>query len=740
MTGEAGRRARVRGGTSEPQPEVEAASSRIPRIAKVAALALAFSAIALWWLWPLPSMWSDHSVNTLWWKAPGQDEAVQALGAADVYLIVWELAWGTHALLTRPWSAFFDANIFHPSKLSLAYSEHLLGLAPLYAPLYLATGNPLLATNLLIFVTYPLCALAAYALARRWLPPPAAFVAAIVYAFHPLRFGTPPHVYMLASQWLPLIVLFLLRWLDRARTADAVLLAVAIALQGLSSFYFAYIVATLLGLVIPITLWSRRRELDAVRIAGLLAAVAVGFVPVVLMARPYLELRRLGVIPAYDPANLPSMPGLKPANAVFLVRDYLLHTGPSVVAWLLAAGGLAWAWSVRGLDESVALRRAAMIGAVLLAASVFMALGPILEVGARELPSPVLLLFRWVPGFSSMRGLGRFLVLAQLGTALLAAIGFQAAASRLPRPAAWGAAIVVGAFSLALSAANRPEVDLAKEPSPADLPGAVRWLAENGRGRPLLEVPGTNYPGAGRRMYLGTWHWLPMIGGYSAYPPRIVQHLGWIAWNLPAEDSLRGLVNNVDVGWILVHLDEMKPEERARWDGPYPAGLSLVGRFGDDLLFDVTRQPEDDMRTRLLSTVETPNGVPLAPVGPRCPGAIRFVEQNNDFPHRPDQRWVAIEAINRGRTPWPAFGFFPAHLVKAQARVLRDGRAVKPPVDLWFQSDLRPGGPPAGAGNFVDTDGLAPGKYEIEVELVQAADGPLSACGVKPVRKPLSIP
>ncbi len=78
--------------------------------------------------------------------------------------------------------------------------------------------------------------------------------------------------------------------------------------------------------------------------------------------------------------------------------------------------------------------------------------------------------------------------------------------------------------------------------------------------------------------------------------------------------------------------------------------------------------------------------------------------------------------------------------MKAQARVLRDGRPVKPPVDLWFQSDLRPGGPSAGAGNFVDTDGLEPGTYEIEVELVQAADGPLSACGVKPVRKPLSVP
>ena len=112
----AARRSRRSEVATRPQVAAEsdgegAATDAPSRFATAALLSLAFSAIALGWLWPLPSMWSDHSVNTLWWKTPGQDAAVQALGAADVYLIVWELAWGTHALLTRPWSAFFDANM-----------------------------------------------------------------------------------------------------------------------------------------------------------------------------------------------------------------------------------------------------------------------------------------------------------------------------------------------------------------------------------------------------------------------------------------------------------------------------------------------------------------------------------------------------------------------------------------------------------------------------------------------------
>ena len=42
--------------------------------------------------------------------------------------------------------------------------------------------------------------------------------------------------------------------------------------------------------------------------------------------------------------------------------------------------------------------------------------------------------------------------------------------------------------------------------------------------------------------------------------------------------------------------------------------------------------------------------------------------------------------------------------------------------------------------DWIDAGDLPPGNYEIEARLVQTADGPLSACGVAPVRRPLVIP
>jgi hypothetical protein len=85
----------------------------------------------------------------------------------------------------------------------------------------------LLASNVLLFSTYPLCALALYALARRWVAAPAAFLAGAAYAFCGLRYGALYHLHQLGVFWLPLAILLTERWLEHARARDAVLLTAA---------------------------------------------------------------------------------------------------------------------------------------------------------------------------------------------------------------------------------------------------------------------------------------------------------------------------------------------------------------------------------------------------------------------------------------------------------------------------------------------------------------------------------
>ena len=66
----------------------------------------------------------------------------------DVFFLTYTLAWGAHALATDP-LRLFDANIAYPLERTLALSDHLLGTMPLFAPVYLFTGNAVLGYNAL---------------------------------------------------------------------------------------------------------------------------------------------------------------------------------------------------------------------------------------------------------------------------------------------------------------------------------------------------------------------------------------------------------------------------------------------------------------------------------------------------------------------------------------------------------------------------------------------------------------
>src|SRR5262249_51386846 len=63
----------------------------------------------------------------------------------DPLLVTWILWWSTHTVpLTTAW---WNAPAFHPSTGVFAFSENLLGLAPIAAPIIALTHEPLLAYN-----------------------------------------------------------------------------------------------------------------------------------------------------------------------------------------------------------------------------------------------------------------------------------------------------------------------------------------------------------------------------------------------------------------------------------------------------------------------------------------------------------------------------------------------------------------------------------------------------------------
>ena len=177
-----------------------------------------------------------------WPLAPYAASAV-AHDRGDPLLVTWILWWTSHTIpLTSAW---WNAPAFYPSAGVLAFSENLLSLAPITAPIVHATGSPVLAYNAAFLLSYVLSGLGAYFLAYVLTRcHGASFVAAIAFAFAPYRLSHTQHLQLLSSYWMPVAIAALHLYAASPRWRWAVLFAAAWLLQALASGYYLFFLTT----------------------------------------------------------------------------------------------------------------------------------------------------------------------------------------------------------------------------------------------------------------------------------------------------------------------------------------------------------------------------------------------------------------------------------------------------------------------------------------------------------------
>jgi hypothetical protein len=209
----------------------------------------------------------------------------------DPLFTSWVLSWdATH--LGRGW---WNANIFAPHPLALAYSEHFLPQALEVLPIYAATRNPILCYNLLFLSTFAVSGLGMFLLGRELTGSAAAgFVAGLAFAFAPYRIANIPHLQVLSAAWMPFVLFGLHRHFATGRVRPLTGAAAAWLLQNLSCGYYLLFFSPVVVFYIVWEL-SRRRLWTNIRIVmrvgGAVAAVLAATVPFLL---PYVELRGLG--------------------------------------------------------------------------------------------------------------------------------------------------------------------------------------------------------------------------------------------------------------------------------------------------------------------------------------------------------------------------------------------------------------------------------------------------------------
>jgi hypothetical protein len=219
-----------------------------------------------------------------------------ATGLADLWdakLNAWILHWDFHQIFRDPLH-LFDANIFYPSRYSLAFSENLLGAALFGFPLYASGLSTLAVYNIVFLLGMFLSALAAWALAREATGDPvASAVAGLVYAFCPWRIAHIPHIQFQWGAFLALSLLFLLRYLDTGRRRDLVFFGVCLAWNALCNVHYALFSGFLIGATLLYEGLVAEGDVFRARLSRVAAAMFCAAIVVIPFLFPYALASKL---------------------------------------------------------------------------------------------------------------------------------------------------------------------------------------------------------------------------------------------------------------------------------------------------------------------------------------------------------------------------------------------------------------------------------------------------------------
>lgn len=458
----------------------------------------------------------------------------------DPLLQAWQLAWGRHALLHQPLSPF-DANTFWPLENSLAFSDSLLGYAPLGLLFAEGTGGALLRYNIVFLLTYALAFTGAYALARQLgAGRTAGAVAGLAFAYAPWHLAQEGHLQILSSGGIPLALALLARGhgyrfgAGRASGRSGpprpalVLAGWAVAAWQITigfglGLQFGYLLGVLTVVYTAAWLLRGRGHPDG-RLSRPLVAADLGGMALFLLVAVTFALPYLAVVDQHPESRrtVADLALFSPPAVGFITApaDSLLYGGRQedqraalgfAPEMTLAVGGTLVVLAAVGVAAGRWPRRRrwslAAASVVLLA----LAMGTQFPGGGRW---TYLLLFDHAPGWAGIRTPGRLVVPLTLALALLAASGVD----RL-REVAGGRRRALGTGVLAFALVGAESLGTTPVlPAPA-APAALRDTTG-----PVLVLP-SDATSDLQAMFFSTEGLYPLVNGYSGFTPASLEAL-----------------------------------------------------------------------------------------------------------------------------------------------------------------------------------------------------------------------
>jgi F5/8 type C domain-containing protein len=609
---------------------------------EAAAVVAAFVVLAVVWTWPLA-------------LRPG---TTMAAPFGDPLLNAWILGWDADRL-RHGFAGLWTAPSFHPNPDTLAYSEHLLGIAIPLAPIYWATGNAVLLYNAALVGSFALAGAGMYLLARDLTGRrDAAILAGLAFMWCPYRAPHVTHLQVLVNGWMPIALWALHRYFATGSRRALAGFVVAFAAQGLSNGYFLFFLAVPVAIVAVVELARHRDRLPLHLVRLAIAAVVIGAI-IAPAAAAYLRVKReqglsrarsdavnFGAAPA-DYARVSHQPILW--SKVLPAGGAETELFPGLTVIVLAIGVLVPAVRRTGsppglLPESTAVP---LYGSIALVAFVLsMGPEPLLWDGMRLPTGPYAWLGAIVPGLDGLRVPARFASVVYVALAVLAAFGAGrlldrvAAGARAAVVAGLGAVIVAEGYIGPLPLERLPSAEMAMDRA------AYEFLASRPDGA-VLELPMGGPDPAVRYQFRTLLHGHRIVNGYSGYGSALQDFLTG-----PPSTEPDGFAETVALGraigvrYLVVHGQLYRDRETARRVADdiraQTAHVARASTFGPVTVFEL-RAPES-------MALPVPAGVEIPQASFRLsashnPGAVGAMVDGN-----PVTRWLS--GVPQDGTEW----------------------------------------------------------------------------------------
>lgn len=505
----------------------------------------------------------------------------------DGFQNVWNMWWMRKALFELHVNPYFTDRLFHPQGVSLILHTFNPFNALLSLPLQ-AVFSMTVTYNIVVLFSFAASGITMYYLARYLTGSRmGAFIAGAVFTFSPYHFAHGlGHLQLIAMQWLPVYILFVLITLDRGGLINSFLAALFLLLTTMCSWYYAAFGLMFTAGIVAVRvrrLWRTPTILRDLAIG--MAAYAVVIAPLALVM-----LRTMHAEPhvgAHNPATW----------AADLVSFFV----PGEISTFRELTWRIWSqWSGNAAENSSFLGYAALAATVYgvwrrprarfwgVSALVFavLSMGPYLRIMGTQtaVRLPYLLLYKLVPPFRITGVPVRFDVMVRLcmGIAIAFGVGHWMARLGFRDGSAWRARvkrIAVPVLLLVLILIEYASVPI--QMIKVDVPSFYHVMREEPDDYAVIDVPNNERWWFELIMYASTIHEKKLVAGYVArFPTQRLEFLrstpvvSTLLSNnrIPPESvspsRAREVLNELDVRYIITHEDRFESVLKDHWGFP----------------------------------------------------------------------------------------------------------------------------------------------------------------------------